>query len=62
MEKYMKFSMFKKETTDKNYQDNPFRTVNFKIDEEGNLRCPNGKAFYFQYRKDVKGNHLRGLF
>jgi hypothetical protein len=57
MEKYMKFSMFKKETTDKKYRNNPFRTVNFKIDEEGNLRCPNGKTFHFQYRKDVKGNH-----
>ncbi len=31
MEKYMKFTMFKKETTDKKYRENEFRAVNFKI-------------------------------
>lgn len=56
MKKYMKFTMFKKEMTDKKYQDNPFRPVNFKIDKEGTLRCPAGKAFYFQYRRRVRGN------
>lgn len=56
MKKYMKFTMFKKETTDKKYRDNPFRAANFKIDEEGTLRCPAGKAFHFQYRRNVKGN------
>lgn len=57
MEKYMKFPMFKKETTDPKYREHPFRAVNFKIDEEGTLRCPNRKAFYLQYRKNIKGNH-----
>ena len=56
MEKYMKFPMFKKETTDKKYHENPFRAVNFEIDEEGIMRCPNGRAFRFQYRKKVPGN------
>ena len=56
MEKYMKFTMFKKETTDKKYHEDPFRAVNFKIGEDGILRCPNGKAFHFQYRQTVKGN------
>ena len=56
MEKYMKFPMFKKETKDKKYHDNPFRAVNFKIDEEGIMRCPNNKAFHFKYRKAVRGN------
>ena len=56
MEKYMKFPMFKKETTDKKYRNDPFRTVNFKIDEEGILRCPAGKAFHFLYRQNVRGN------
>ena len=56
MEKYMKFSMFKKETTDKKYQEDPFRAVNFKIGEDGIMRCPNGKAFHLQYRRPVKGN------
>ena len=56
MEKYMKFPMFRKETTDKNYREDPFRAVNFPIDENGILRCPGGKAFLFQYRKAVRGN------
>ena len=51
MEKYMKFPMFKKETEDKKYKNNPFRAVNFRIDENGVLRCPNDKAFHLQYRK-----------
>lgn len=56
MEKYMKFPMFKKETKDKKYRNNPFRADNFKIDEDGNLRCPNDKKFQFAYRKAVRGN------
>lgn len=56
MEKYMKFPMFKKETTDKKYSEDPFRAVNFKIDDEGIIRCPNGKAFHFAYRRAVRGN------
>ena len=56
MEKYMKFPMFKKETTDKNYHENPFRPVNFRIDENGTLRCPAGRAFHLQYRRKVRGN------
>ncbi|WP_196599898.1 transposase [Pectinatus frisingensis] len=30
--------------------------MNFKIDEEGILRCPAGQAFHLQYRQNVKGN------
>ena len=56
MEKYMKFPMFQKETEDQKYRDNPFRAVNFKVDETGTLRCPNGKAFHLLYRQPVKGN------
>jgi transposase len=57
IEKYMKFPMFKKETTDKNYHDNPFRAINFPIGKDGIMRCPNGKAFHLQYRQHVKGNN-----
>ena len=56
MEKYMKFTMFKKETTDAKYRDNPFRVQNFKVDDQGVLRCPNNRAFYLLYRKPIKGN------
>lgn len=56
VEKFMKFPMFKKETEDKKYHEDPFRAVNFPIGEDGLMRCPNGRAFHFQYRKNVKGN------
>ena len=52
----MKFPMFRKETTDNKYQEDPFRAVNFPIGEDGIMRCPNGKAFHLQYRKSIKGN------
>ena len=58
MEKYMKFTMYAKETTDKNYQEDPFRAVNFQRDADGDLVCPNGKKFVFSYRKAVKGNEF----
>ena len=56
MEKFMKFTMFEKETKDKKYHNNPYRIDNFKRDEEGNLICPNGKKFLFQYNRHVRGN------
>ena len=56
MKKYMKFTMFKKETTDKQYRENKFRAVNFKRDAEGNLICPNGRKFQYLYDRAVKGN------
>ena len=56
IEKYMKFPMFKKETKDQKYHEDPFLAVNFRIDEQGVMRCPNDKAFHFLYRKNVRGN------
>ena len=56
MEKYMKFTMFEKETKSDKYRNNPYRATNFKKDEEGNLICPNGKKFYFKMNKHIKGN------
>ena len=56
MEKFMKFPMFKKETTDEKYRNDPFRAVNFKIDDKGKLRCPNGKKMIFSHRKPVRNN------
>lgn len=56
MEKFMKFTMFKKETTDKKYHNDPYRAVNFRKDPSGNLICPNGKKFIFKYRKPVYKN------
>lgn len=56
MEKYMKFTMFEKETKSEKYHTNPYRAVNFKMDSEGNMICPNNRRFLFQYNKHVKGN------
>ena len=56
MEKYMKFPMFKKETEDAKYRDNPYRAVNFPINENGNPVCPNGKEFHFLYSRAIKNN------
>ena len=35
MEKYMTSAMFKKETKDKKYYEDPFRAVNFPIGKDG---------------------------
>lgn len=56
MEKYMKFTMFEKESKDEKYRDNPYRAVNFPINEKGKPVCPNGKEFDYLYSKPVKGN------
>lgn len=58
MEKYMKFTMFKKETEDKEYRENPYRAVNFPINENGNPVCPNGKEFHYLYSRPVRGNNF----
>ena len=56
MEKYMKFSMYEKETKDKKYRNDPFRAVNFRINETGRLVCPNEKEFLFLRTEPIKGN------
>ena len=56
MEKYMKFTMFEKETKDKKYHSDPYRAVNFKKSEKGELLCPNEKKFNYKYSKHIKGN------
>ena len=52
----MKFTMYKKETTDKKYHENPYRAVNFVKDADGNLLCPNGRKFLFKRTQHVKYN------
>ena len=58
MGKYMKFTMFKKETEDKKYRENPYRAVNFHINENGNPECPNGKEVRYLYSRPVRGNQF----
>ena len=56
MEKYMKVPMYEKETKDKKYRDDPYRAVNFRVNEAGRLVCPNNKEFLFLRTEPVKGN------
>ena len=56
MEKYMKFTMYDKDVNSDEYHDNPFRAVNFKIDEDGHLVCPGGKKFIHVSDRPVRGN------
>jgi transposase len=56
MKKFMKFTMFDKETKNEKYRENPYRAINFKRDNEGNLICPNSKKFVFKCTRPVKGN------
>ena len=58
MEKYMKFTMYEKESKDSKYRDNPYRACNFDIDHEGYMICPNGKRFHFLRSAPVKGNQF----
>ena len=48
MKKYMKFTMFQKESSDKTYHDDPYRAVRFPIDETG---CPTQGTMLPQHRK-----------
>ncbi len=56
MNKFMKFSTYKKETSDKKYQSDPFRVANFKVNKKGQLICPNNKKFIFIKNQAIKGN------
>ena len=58
MEKYMKFTMYEKETKDSKYRDDPYHACNFDIDHEGYMICPNGKRFHFLRSAPVKGNNF----
>ena len=57
MEKFMKFTMFEKETKNQKYRENPYRAINFSQDNDGTLICPKGRKFKFKYEQHVKGNN-----
>ena len=56
IKKYMKFTMFEKETRNEKYHNDPFRAVNFKRDESGQPICPAGRKFVFKRNQHVRGN------
>ena len=55
--KYMKFTMYDKESRDPKFREDPYRAVNFERDEDGNLVCPEGRPFEFLGNRPVRGNH-----
>lgn len=56
MKKFMKFTMFAKETKNKKYYNDPYRAINFDINEDGYMVCPNNKKFNFLRTYPIKGN------
>lgn len=56
MGKYMKFTMYDKESGDPKYREDPFRAVNFRQGPEGEPVCPNGRSFRHKAYLHVKGN------
>lgn len=56
MEKYMKFPMYNRTVKDEGYRDDPFRSVNFRIAENGDIRCPGGKSLVYRESRPIKGN------
>lgn len=56
MNKYMKFTMFKKETDDKKYREDIFQVKNFSTNENGELVCPNNKKFIHVDDRPVRYN------
>lgn len=56
IKKYMKFTMFQKECKDEKYRNDPYRAVNFPVDEQGHPICPNGKRFFHLKTSPVRGN------
>ena len=52
----MKFPMYEKETEDRKYREDPFRAVKFRMDENGDLICPNNRKFHFLRTAPVKSN------
>ena len=56
MGKFMKFTIYEKESKNEKYRNDPYRAVNFPINESGLPVCPNGKEFHFIYSRHVRGN------
>ncbi len=48
--------MYEKASNDKKYIEDPYRAVNFPIDDEGCPVCPNNKKFRYLYSRPIKGN------
>ena len=56
IEMYMKYPLWKRETHDKKFHEDIFRSVNFNKDEEGNIICPNNRKFIKLNETAIAGN------
>ena len=56
IDNFMKFTMYEKESKNEKYRNDPYRAVNFPVNERGLPVCPNGKEFHFIYSRPVRGN------
>lgn len=56
IEMHMKFPLWKRETHDKKFHEDIFRSVNFRKDDEGNIICPNNKRFIKLKEVAIAGN------
>ena len=52
----MKFPLQKRETHDKKFHEDKFRSVNFRKDDEGSIICPNNKKFIKLKEVAIAGN------
>ncbi|BCR36798.1 IS1182 family transposase [Mariniplasma anaerobium] len=51
MELYQKYPMYKKETSNQNYINSPYRAENFTKDKNGNLICPKGRKMNYLFTR-----------
>lgn len=56
IEKYMKFSIYKKETNYKKYHNALFCAVNFEIDKDEPMQYLNHKAFSLKDKNSIRRN------
>ena len=60
MEKFMKFPMYRKETTDEKYHNESiFRAVNFETDSEDNKYCSKRKEISLRVSESSEGESIR---
>lgn len=51
MELTQKYGMYQKDTHDKKHIENPYRAQNFRVDKNGNYRCPQGRKMVLIHTK-----------
>ena len=50
--------MYEKESKNIKYHNDSYRAVNFRVDQNGDLICPNNRKFHYAYSRPIKGNNM----